>query len=237
MTAKEIEQTLSSFPGEWDSFLSFVKEKEYFLPLIKEITKRYQSEVVFPKAEEVYRAFSLVNPEDVKLVIIGQDPYIQQGQANGLAFSVRDGVRIPPSLLNIYKELNYEYGYPISTSGDLSSWASQGVLLLNACLTVEEGKASSHAKLGWFSFTEDVLTALDSSGRDIVYLLWGNFAKERAKVLTSKHAHLIYTAHPSPLSASRGFFHSDCFKKVNETLKELGLEEIDFKVDDGSLFD
>lgn len=223
--------SLLSFPGGWDSLLASEKSKNYFINLIELVSKRYEMSAVYPPIDEVYRALSLIEPEEVKAVILGQDPYFNPGQADGLAFSVKEGVRLPPSLLNIFKELREEYGYPIPASGDLTPWAKQGVLLLNTSLTVEEGKPNSHAGFGWNRFTDEIIKKLDESDRPIVYLLWGNSALSKKNLIFSKNAVILHTAHPSPLSASRGFLHSGCFKKVNEALKSLSLTEIDWKID------
>jgi uracil-DNA glycosylase len=232
MTEEEISKSLSAFPGQWDSFLSEEKKKDYYARLVKEITRRYLSEKVYPPYQQVFTAFSLTPLDEIKCVIIGQDPYFNEGQANGLAFSVAPGVRLPPSLLNIYKELFYEFGYPIPKNGDLSPWAKQGVLLLNASLTVHEGEPNSHAGLGWQTFTDDVISLLNKLDRPIVYLLWGSYAYKKKELITNPKALIIHTAHPSPLSASKGFFCSDCFRKTNKYLKENGISPIDFRISD-----
>ncbi len=228
---EEIIASLKVFPGEWDNLLSGEKDKEYFKKLIELVGDEYVNNIVHPDLENVYQAMKLVEPCDVKVVIIGQDPYFNPGQANGLAFSIEDGVRFPPSLLNIFKELNLEFGYPIPKHGSLENWAKQGVLLLNASLTVREGEPNSHAKFGWMTFTDEIIRELDILDQPIVYLLWGNFAKKKISLIHNEKAFIIYNAHPSPLSASKGFFHSDCFKKCNEHLRELNKKEIDFRID------
>lgn len=230
MTSQEVTKSLLAFPNEWASLLEEEAKKDYFQNLIHQVGERYLSETVYPPYNQVYRALELTNPKDLKVVIIGQDPYFNPGQANGLAFSVGEGVKFPPSLLNIYKELKIEYGYDIPASGSLEPWARQGVLLLNASLTVHEGEPNSHAKLGWMNFTDDLIKVIDSLDQPVVYLLWGNFAYEKAKLIKNKKAHIIHTAHPSPLSARRGFFHSDCFKHVNEALKSENLLEINWQI-------
>ncbi len=230
MEKERIIENLSTFPGKWDGFLSEEKNKAYFQNLLKLVSEEYSCMIVHPDIENVYRALSFMNPEDVNVVILGQDPYFNPGQANGLAFSVSDGVRFPPSLLNIFKELQLEYGYPIPKSGSLESWARQGVLLLNTSLTVREGEANSHAKFGWEQLTDAIIRKLDESGRPIAYLLWGNFANKKRILIKNDKSFIIHSAHPSPLSASKGFFHSDCFRKCNEWLKEIGKPEIDFQI-------
>ncbi len=231
LNKEDILSSLSTFPGEWDTLLGEEKNKEYFKKLIELVADEYSEYIVHPDLKNVYHALELVSPSEVRVVIIGQDPYYNPGQANGLAFSVEDGVHFPPSLLNIFKELNLEYGYPIPQNGSLEKWAKQGVLLLNASLTVKDGTANSHAKFGWMTFTDEIIRKLDSLNQPIVYLLWGNFAKDKMKLIHNKNAFIIYNAHPSPLSARRGFFHSDCFKKCNEHLRELNEKEIDFQID------
>ena len=228
---EEIERELSTFPGEWDTLLSGEKDKEYFKSLIEKVSLLYSIGEVYPPYKNVYNAFKLTELKDLKAVIVGQDPYYNLGQANGLSFSVNPGVKLPPSLLNIYKELNIEYGYPISKNGDLSSWARQGVLLLNASLTVESGLPNSHYSLGWQEFTDDVIKIIDEKvNRPIVYLLWGNFAYKKKDLIRNKKAFIIHTAHPSPLSANHGFFYSNCFKKCNEYLKANNIAEINFQI-------
>lgn len=235
MTIEDIEKRLSSFPGEWNNLLIEEKDKDYFKSLVSAVAKKYQNETVYPPLNDVYRALELVQPDKVKVVIIGQDPYINKGQANGLAFSVGDGVKIPPSLLNIYKELNIEYGYDIPKVGSLEKWAKQGVLLLNASLTVKEGEAMSHSKLGWDKLTDSIIRKVDEINDGVVYILWGNFALKKKTLISNETSKIIECAHPSPLSASRGFFNSGCFKKCNEYLKESGKEEIDFQIKDDRL--
>ncbi len=228
---EEIVASLKTFPNEWDTLLSAEKDKEYFNRLVELVSEEYMNYTIHPDLDNVYQAMKLVSPVDVKVVIIGQDPYFNPGQANGLAFSVEDGIRFPPSLLNIFKELNMEYGYPIPKHGSLEKWAKQGVLLLNASLTVRDGTANSHAKFGWMTFTDEIITRLDALNQPIIYLLWGNFAKKKISLIHNKKAFIIYNAHPSPLSANKGFFHSNCFKKCNEHLRELNMKEIDFRIE------
>lgn len=232
MTKTEIEQSLMTFPGDWNSLLSDEKKKEYYQKLVDVISDKYMTEKVYPPFDQVFNAFKLTPVDQIRCVIIGQDPYFNEGQANGLAFSVGKGVRLPPSLQNIYKELYYEFGYPIPKTGSLESWAKQGVLLLNASLTVKAGEANSHSSLGWMTFTDDVISLINKVDRPIVYLLWGKYAQSKAPFITNKKACIIETAHPSPMSATRGFFCSDCFKRCNKYLKSQGLGEIDFQIKD-----
>lgn len=231
MINKEIiEKSLTTFSSKWNDILSEETEKDYFKDLIKKVSFSYENEIVYPPFNEVYRAFSLTSLDDLKVIIIGQDPYINENQANGLAFSVKDGVKLPPSLLNIYKELRAEYGYEIPTTGELEPWAKQGVLLLNASLTVKAHMAFSHSKIGWERFTDSVIEKIDSLDRYIVYILWGNFAQKKEKLIKSKKAFIIKCAHPSPLSANRGFFNSNCFKRCNEYLESVSLKTIDWEI-------
>lgn len=227
---KMMTDLFSSFPSSWEDFLSQEKEKPYFAKLKEEVEARYQTEKVFPPMDEVFSAFLLCPFQDVKVVILGQDPYHEINQADGLAFSVKRGNPLPRSLNNIYKELQLEFGYPLSDNGDLSSWARQGVLLLNNTLTVKEGEANSHARLGWDRFTDDVIRYLDENGKKIVYILWGNFAYRKASLIHADGSRIIHCAHPSPLSANRGFFHSDCFLLCNRYLEEMDLSKIDWRI-------
>lgn len=229
MTKEEIKVSLLNFPNDWDELLKEEKSNDYFQKLIDKVSDEYMKFLVHPDYQNVYRALELVKPKDVKVVIIGQDPYFNPCQANGLAFSVYEGVKFPPSLRNIYKELEIEYGTPITNrNGSLDNWAKQGVLLLNSTLTVRDGSANSHAKFGWETFTDNIISKLDELDQPIVYLLWGNFAQKKEKLIHSCNAYLIKCAHPSPLSATRGFFNSNCFRQCNEHLTKIGKSEIVF---------
>ena len=233
MKEKEIETELLAVPEAWKELLHEVTESERFKKLIATIGEKYLTQTVYPPIDKVYSSLRFLDPKDVKCIIIGQDPYFNEGQANGLAFSVNKGVKLPPSLQNIYKELFYEFGYPIpKKNGDLTFWARQGVLLLNATLTVTAGEPNSHADLGWSYFTDGIITALNKLNQPLVYLLWGNYAHKKASLITSSSAYIIKTAHPSPLSANHGFFCSDCFKKCNRYLQEHHLQPIDFQIKD-----
>lgn len=233
MTESDIRSSLTSLPSSWQSFLLEEKDQRYFSSLIDNVTEAYATETVYPPLNNVYEAFKYVPPEKIKVVIIGQDPYFNPGQANGLCFSVPKGIDLPPSLLNIYKELHDEYGYPIPhKNGDLTPWARQGVLLLNASLTVKAGSPNSHADYGWQIFTDHVIEYIDNLSTPIVYLLWGNFAKKKGDVIQNPLAKIIKTSHPSPLGANRGFLGSGCFKEANEYLKEQHLGEINWQIED-----
>ena len=233
MTYEENKEKLLTFPEGWKDFFDGIKESESFLSVVEKVSKEACEETVYPPLEDVYRAFSLTPEKEVKVVIIGQDPYFNPNQANGLAFSVGKGVTLPPSLANIYKELSYEYHYPIpKKNGDLTPWAKQGVLLLNASLTVRQGEANSHSRYGWDKITDMAIEYLDKKDRPIVYLLWGNYAFKKASLIHSKKAKIIHTAHPSPLSASKGFFCSDCFIRCNDYLLSRQMDPIDFRISD-----
>lgn len=215
-------------PG-WNSYLKEEMSSLYFKTLMETVDSLYQTSTVFPPKEEVYKAFDLVDFKDVKVVIIGQDPYHGAFQANGLSFSVSKGVKLPPSLVNIYKELESDLGIR-NLNGDLSKWAEQGVFLLNATLTVEEKKAGSHQKIGWEKFTDAVIEQLSTHREDIVFILWGSFAQKKGKNIDrSKHC-VIETVHPSPLSVYRGFYGSKPFSKSNDYLASKGIKTIDWKV-------
>jgi uracil-DNA glycosylase len=186
--------------------------------------------VVFPPGKEIFNALNSTHFDQVKVVILGQDPYHGPGQARGLCFSVREGVRIPPSLLNIYKELNASLGIPIPTHGCLQSWADQGVLLLNATLTVEQAKAGSHQNKGWEQFTDSVVAALNERREGLVFMLWGSYAQRKGAIIDSQKHLVLRSAHPSPLSAHRGFLGCGHFVKANEYLQAQGVGGINWDV-------
>lgn len=215
---------------DWNSFFGLVKEKEYFKEMLSFIESIYENKEVYPAKENVFKAFELVSPEQVKVIIIGQDPYHEPNQAMGLAFSVPEGEKLPPSLSNIYKEIELETKTMMNyQSGDLTYLANQGVLLLNAYLTVEKGKPLSHKYDFYIEFIKDVIRYLESKNKGYVYLLWGNFAKQFAPLITSKNSLILTSAHPSPLSANRGgFFNTNQFNKTNEYLKKIGKSEINW---------
>ncbi len=192
---------------------------DFFSNLIIKTEKARRNNTVFPPEEDMFRAFYLTHFEDVKVVIIGQDPYHGAGQANGLAFSVHRGIKIPPSLKNIFKELCADIGCKHPGHGDLTSWAVQGVLMINSVLTVEEGQAGSHRKMGWQKFTDEAISQLSQKRDNILFLLWGNYAMEKAHLIDQQKHHIMTAMHPSPLSAYRGFFGCAHFSKVNEILK------------------
>lgn len=212
----------------WKHRLSNEFDKPYFTQLTDFVKTEYQTATVYPPGKEIFRAFDCCDFDDVKVVIIGQDPYHGPGQANGLCFSVRDGVRMPPSLLNIFKEIQQDLGKPIPQSGDLERWASQGVLLLNATLTVRAGTPGSHQNKGWEAFTDAVIRKISEEKENVVFLLWGSYAQKKGEIIDrSKHL-VLMSAHPSPFSADRGFFGSKHFSKANQYLASKGLKEIDW---------
>ena len=185
---------------------------------------------IYPKSKDIFKAFELTSFEDVKVIIVGQDPYHGPNQANGLAFSVNSGTNFPPSLLNIYKEYSSDLSLSLPNDGDLSSWAKQGVLLLNSILTVESGHPGSHKNLGWEKFTNAIIRALSDKKKYLVFILWGAYAQSKKVFIDSSNHHIISSPHPSPLSAHRGFFGSKPFSRCNEYLRENKIDEINWKI-------
>ncbi len=216
--------------NNWDKVLDEEYHKEYFIKIVKFINKEYKEKEIFPPKSRILRALSLTDYDDVKVVILGQDPYHGVGEANGLAFAVSNGVKLPPSLKNIYKELYDDMGIPISNVGNLECWAKEGVLLLNAVLTVEKDKPASHKNLGWENFTDAIIKKLNEKDIPIVFILWGNFARSKKAFITSPKHLVIESTHPSPFSANNGFFGSKPFSKTNKFLRENNIKEIDWKV-------
>lgn len=215
----------------WKEQLQPEFEKEYFQNLRNFVNNAYKTTTCFPEQSNIFSAFNHCSFEEVKVVIIGQDPYHGRGQANGLCFSVQDGIKHPPSLVNILKELSENYNIFYPATGNLEAWAKQGVLLLNATLTVEEAKAGSHQNKGWETFTDAVIKTISDQKEQVVFLLWGGFAKKKSKLIDAKKHHILTTGHPSPLSANRGYwFGNKHFLKTNEFLKENNLSEIDWEL-------
>ncbi len=211
---------LHTIPISWTSFLQTELAKPYIADLMVAVENSYQNSVCFPPKDFVFNALKLCNPKDIKVVILGQDPYHGFGQANGLAFSVYDGVKWPPSLTNIFKEVATDLDVALPLSGNLERWAAQGVLLLNNTLTVEEKRPNSHAKLGWSNFTDAIIKTLSDQNEDIVFMLWGGFAQKKAKLIDANKHKILLSGHPSPLSANRGFwFGNKHFSKANAFLK------------------
>lgn len=205
------------------------KEKAYFQSLFRHLDLIQKRETIYPPLKDVFKALSLTPFEEVKIVILGQDPYHKKNQANGLCFSVNKGVKLPPSLENIYKEITLEYGFEMPNHGDLTEWAKRGVLLLNTILTVSESKPLSHQGLGWEKFTDEVIKLLQEK-QFLIYILLGNHAQSYEKKITNKNHVILKTSHPSPLSSYRGFLGSNIFKKANQALKERGIPTVDFQI-------
>ncbi|AMD18447.1 uracil-DNA glycosylase [Methanobrevibacter sp. YE315] len=216
--------------NDWDLALEEEFQKDYFKGIMDFINGEYDSKTIYPPYEDIFNAFKLTPLKNVKVVILGQDPYHEEGQAHGLAFSTPEGRPIPKSLNNIFKEINDEYGYPIPESGCLEKWAKNGVFLLNTVLTVEDGNANSHSKCGWQTFTDEVIRILNSQNQPIVFLLWGKQAEKKKKLITNENHLVLITSHPSPFSAWRGFLGSNHFIMANEFLKENNVEEIDWRL-------
>ncbi|MCI5722533.1 MAG: uracil-DNA glycosylase [Erysipelotrichaceae bacterium] len=215
----------------WSEWLHNEWQQDYFQKLSTFLHEEYENKKVYPPKEQVFSAFSCCGYEDIKVVILGQDPYHQPGQAHGLCFSVNPGVKIPPSLLNIYKELQSEYGYDIPNNGCLVPWAKQGVFLLNTVMSVVDSKPQSHAGMGWETFTDHVIAKINESKKPVVFMLWGRPARSKACMIdTSKHL-VLEAAHPSPLSAYHGFFGCHHFKLANEFLLKNGRESINWKIE------
>jgi uracil-DNA glycosylase len=210
----------------WEKYLKREFEKPYFKELVEFVKSEYIRGNVYPPGNKIFSAFDHSTFDDVKVVIIGQDPYHGPKQANGLAFSVSDGVKIPPSLRNIYKELEDDLGIKVAESGNLERWAEQGVLLLNATLTVRAGQAGSHQGKGWEEFTDAVIEILNEEKDNLVFILWGSYARKKGEVVDPLKHHIIESPHPSPFSAERGFFGSKPFSETNNYLKKVGKDEV-----------
>ena len=211
----------------WKSYLNEEFEKDYYKELMLFVENEYKTNTCYPKISEVFNAFNYCHFNDIKVVIIGQDPYHGEGQANGLCFSVKDGVKYPPSLINIFKEIQNDLNIDYPENGNLLRWAKQGVLLLNATLTVRKGEAGSHQKKGWEIFTDTIIETISKDKEQIVFLLWGGYAKKKEKLIDATKHVVLKTGHPSPLSANRGYwFGNSCFSKTNVVLKLNKLEPI-----------
>lgn len=216
--------------GAWEAALRPEFAKPYYAKLYKTVLSEYRTRVVYPPSTDIFNAFQLTPLEEVKAVILGQDPYHEPGQAMGLSFSVHKGVQIPPSLVNIYKELHDDLGYPVPASGDLTHWAEQGVLLLNTVLTVRAHQANSHKNIGWEEFTDAAIRVLAREDRPLVFILWGGQARRKKGMITNPKHLVIESAHPSPLSAYNGFFGSRPFSRCNDYLRANGIEPIDWRI-------
>ena len=217
--------------NDWDEILKDEWKKDYYLNLRKNLIHEYKNYTIYPSMYDIFNALKKVPYKDVKVVILGQDPYHGQGQAHGFSFSVQKGVKTPPSLLNIYKELHDDLGLYIPNNGNLIKWADQGVLLLNSTLTVRAHQANSHKDIGWSILTDNIIKLLNKREKPIVFLLWGKFAQSKENLITNKIHLIIKSAHPSPFAAHRGFFGSKPFSKTNNFLIKNNMSPIDWQIE------
>ncbi len=218
------------FNNSWDILLKDEFQKPYYLNLRNFLVQEYKTKTIYPNMNDIFNALKYTDYKNVKVVILGQDPYHQPNQAHGLCFSVKKGVNPPPSLQNMYKEIHAEYGYPIPQHGELTYWAQQGVLMMNTVLTVRESQPNSHKGMGWEIFTDNVISLLNLRPEPMVFLLWGANARAKKKIITNPNHLVLESAHPSPLSAYNGFFGNGHFKKANEFLKQKNMTEIDWNI-------
>ncbi len=223
------------FANSWDEILKDEFNREYYQNLRKFLKEEYSSRPIYPPMYDIYNAFKLTDYNDVKIVILGQDPYHGEGEAHGLAFSVKKGVAIPPSLKNIYKELNISLGCYIPNNGYLEKWARQGVLLLNTALTVRKDTPNSHRNVGWEIFTDSVIKLLNKREKPIIFMLWGNNAKQKSMLIDKTKHYVLTSVHPSPLSANRGFFGCGHFKTSNDILLKMNEKPIDWQIENADL--
>ena len=218
--------------NDWDNYLKKEFESEYYLKIREFLKQEYFKKTIYPDMYDIFNALKFTSYSDCKIVILGQDPYHGEGQAHGLSFSVKPGIKTPPSLVNIYKELSSDIkGFYIPNNGYLTKWAKQGVLLLNASLTVVAGNANSHSKIGWQIFTDNIIKILNEREKPLVFMLWGNNAIRKEQLITNKHHLILKAAHPSPLSAHNGFFGCRHFSKANEFLEKNGVKPVDWQID------
>ncbi len=218
--------------NDWDEKLSIIWHSNGFKKFLKIVEHEYETKTIYPPKNYIFNALKLTPYANTKVVIVGQDPYHGEGEAHGLSFSVQKGIKIPPSLQNIYKELNDDLNIPIAHTGDLTKWGHEGVLMLNAVLTVEKDHPASHRNLGWELLTDYIIKVLNQKEEPVVFILWGNFAKEKAKYITNPRHLIITSPHPSPFSARSGFFGSKPFSRTNNFLREHHLKEIDWQIDE-----
>jgi uracil-DNA glycosylase len=216
--------------NDWDEVLDGEFEKPYYKELREFLKKEYETQVIYPNMYDIFNALKYTSYKDTKVLILGQDPYHGENQAHGLSFSVKPGVKTPPSLLNMYKELHTDLGCFIPNNGYLVPWAEQGVLLLNTALTVRAHEANSHKGKGWEIFTDNIIKLLNLRNDPVIFILWGNNARSKTKFIDTNKHYIIESAHPSPLSASRGFFGSKPFSKTNDILVKLGKSQIDWQI-------
>ena len=222
----------ANFSNDWGVLLKEEFQKQYYINLKKKLVSEYKNYTVYPNMYDIFNALHLTSYADTKVVILGQDPYHNENQAHGLSFSVKHGVKVPPSLVNIYKELQSDLGCKIAPHGQLDCWAKQGVLLLNAVLTVRANSPTSHKNLGWGEFTDNIISLLNEGPNPIVFMLWGAFAQGKIPLIDKNKHLIISSAHPSPLSAHRGFFGSKPFSRANDFLVQNGRNSIDWTVYD-----
>ena len=221
---------METIKNDWHKILNDEFKKPYYLNLKNFLQKEYDNKIIYPPKEDIFKALELTSYKDTKIIILGQDPYHEKNQAQGLAFSVNENVKIPPSLKNIYKELKNDLNCYIPNNGNLTKWAKQGILLLNDILTVEEHKALSHKNKGWEIFTLEIIKKLNEKEKPLVFILWGNNENKKEKYINNKHL-IIKSAHPSPLSVNKGFFNSKPFSKTNDFLIKNNLKPIDWQID------
>lgn len=217
--------------NQWKDLLADEFEKDYYLQMRKVLINEYNTQTIYPDMYAIFNALHFTDYKDVRVVILGQDPYHGPGQAHGLSFSVLPDIKTPPSLVNIYKELHTDLGCYIPNNGYLKKWADQGVLLLNAVLTVRASQANSHKKLGWMHFTDEIIRLLNQREEPIVFILWGRNAQMKEALITNPHHHILKSVHPSPLSAHRGFFGSKPFSQSNTFLESIGRAPIDWQIE------
>lgn len=216
--------------NDWDLFLGEEFKKDYYQSLRRTLAEEYRTYTVYPAMENIFNALKYTSYSDVKVLLLGQDPYHGPGQAHGLAFSVQKGIQKPPSLLNMFKELESDLGIGQPSHGCLTDWTKQGVMLLNTVLTVRESEANSHKRIGWTVFTDRIISLLNEREDPVIFLLWGRNAAEKLPLITESRHYVLSCAHPSPLSASRGFFGCKHFSKVNTILERMGKTPIDWKI-------
>ncbi len=216
--------------NDWDEMIGLEFTKDYYTELRSRLAKEYREYTVYPDMHHIFNALKMTAYKDVRVLLLGQDPYHGPGQAHGLAFSVQEGIKPPPSLLNIFKELESDVGIPKPASGTLTPWTRQGVMLLNTVLTVRESEPNSHKNLGWTTFTDRIISSLNEREKPVIFLLWGANAKEKLSLITKPHHFVLMAPHPSPLSASRGFFGCRHFSKVNAILESMGESPIDWSL-------
>ncbi len=221
---------MNIYENDWDTYLDEEFHKSYYLKLREFLVDEYRTKTIYPDMKDIYNALRLTSYSETKVVILGQDPYHGEGQAHGIGFSVKPDVSIPPSLLNIFKELRDDLGCYIPDNGYLIKWAKEGVLLLNAVLTVQKGEPNSHKNVGWEQYTDKIISILNQRRKPVIFILWGKNAQDKAKLITSPWHYQITSTHPSPLSAYRGFFGSKPFSRSNKILKELNIIEIDWQI-------